>query len=141
MLGTAIFMSVAMTITLVFPNERAVFLKEENSGMYRISSYFVGKMIVELPYIVLYPLILNSILYWLIAFPAKGFIAQTIILILISLTANGLGFMNGSIFSNQRIAVAMTPLLIMPFFLFAGFYSNLGTIPSWIGWIQYLSPF
>jgi hypothetical protein len=27
----------------------------------------------------------------------------------------------------------------MPFFLFAGFYSNLGTIPSWIGWIQYLS--
>ena len=31
-------------VTLTFPAERAVFLKEENSKLYRTSSYFTGSI-------------------------------------------------------------------------------------------------
>ena len=35
--------------------EREIFLKEENSGTFRISSYFVGKTLIDIPYVILYP--------------------------------------------------------------------------------------
>lgn len=37
-------------INYLDPKEREVFLKEENSGTYRVSSYFLGKLLVNLIY-------------------------------------------------------------------------------------------
>ena len=42
-------------IKSLVPIERDVFLREENSGLYRISSYFVGKLVVEIPLLVVSP--------------------------------------------------------------------------------------
>ena len=56
-----------------------------------------------------------------------------------SLVANGLGLGVGSVFSNAQRAAAMLPVVILPFMLFGGIYSNLGTMPKWISWLQYLS--
>jgi hypothetical protein len=39
------------------------------------------------------------------------------------------------------MAMAITPMLIMPFMLFSGFYKNRSNFLDWIGWIEYLSPF
>ncbi len=47
----------------------------------------------------------------------------------------------GASFPNVRVAMAMMPVTILPFMLFAGFYSNRGTYADWIGWIEYASPF
>ena len=44
-------------------------------------------------------------------------------------------------FSDAKMAIAVVPLLMMPFMLFAGFYKNSDDFASWIGWIQYLSPY
>ena len=46
------------------PSERKLFLKEENSNFYRVSSYFLGKVLVELPYIIIYPIISITIVFW-----------------------------------------------------------------------------
>lgn len=35
----------------------------------------------------------------------------------------------------------MSPLLLLPLMMFSGLYNKLGSIPSWIAWIQYISPF
>lgn len=53
----------------------------------------------------------------------------------------GLGFFGGSAFSDAKVAIAVTPMLLMPFMLFAGFYKNAADYADWIGWIQYISPF
>jgi ABC-type multidrug transport system permease subunit len=37
--------------------------------------------------------------------------------------------------------MAVVPIFILPFMLFGGFYNNRSTFASWIGWIEYLSPF
>lgn len=46
------------------PVERAVFLKEYNSGFYRVYSYFFGKISVEIPYVILYPIVVSLGIYW-----------------------------------------------------------------------------
>ena len=40
--SVVIFMSAILPLVLTFPSERGVFLKEENSKLYRTSSYFIG---------------------------------------------------------------------------------------------------
>ena len=54
---------------------------------------------------------------------------------------NSLGIMTGSIFKDAKRASAMTPLLLLPMMMFSGLYNKLNSIPEWIGWLQYISPF
>lgn len=35
----------------------------------------------------------------------------------------------------------MAPVLLMPLIMFSGLFNKLDSIPNWISWIQYLSPF
>jgi hypothetical protein len=44
------FMASLNPTILTFPAERAVFLKEENSKLYRTFSYFMGKTSLEFPF-------------------------------------------------------------------------------------------
>lgn len=63
------------------------------------------------------------------------------VLIGCSLVGNSLGILIGSMFKDAKQASAMTPIFLLPFMMFGGLYNKLNSIPEWIGWIQYLSPF
>ena len=45
------------------------------------------------------------------------------------------------IFSDKQLAVTLTPVLIIPFMLFAGFFVNQSNIPIFLIEFQYLSFF
>ena len=53
-------------IEFVFPTERDVFLKEEGSKLYSTLAYFLSRNIVELPSLIVLPLIQCLIQYWFI---------------------------------------------------------------------------
>jgi len=53
---------------------------------------------------------------------------------------DSIGLMLGSIAEDSKAVSNLTPLILNPLVLFSGFFKNLGNLPSWIGWIQYLSP-
>ena len=46
-----------------------------------------------------------------------------------------------TLFSDKQLAVTLTPILIIPFMLFAGFFVNQDNIPIWLIEFQYLSFF
>ncbi len=50
-------MSACMPTVISFPVERAVFLREENSKLYTTSAYFTGKSIIEVPLLLVIPII------------------------------------------------------------------------------------
>lgn len=52
---------------------------------------------------------------------------------------NAQGMFCGSLFKDANIAINVTPLMIMPFMLFAGFYQNGGDMPAWTSWIMWIS--
>ena len=62
-------------------------------------------------------------------------------LFLIYNASSGYALILGTIFSDKQLAVTLTPVLIIPFMLFAGFFVNQDNIPKWLIEFQYLSIF
>lgn len=47
---------------------------------------------------------------------------------------------NKGILGQQvSVAIAATPFIILPFFIFSGFLVNHKNVPSWLKWLEYLS--
>jgi ATP-binding cassette subfamily G (WHITE) protein 1 len=97
---------------------------------------------VELPVLIISPLVYQLIFYWGVGFqPDFGhFMYFYFITILVVFCSSGLGYFLSSSFSRPETAVMITPLVLLPLMLFGGLFSNVETIPAWIGWVQYLSP-
>ncbi|KAL4474984.1 hypothetical protein ABPG74_001680 [Tetrahymena malaccensis] len=140
----SMFMMTLNPCMLTFPSQKQVFLREENSKLYSVFPYFVGRLVVDMIPVIIFPFISSCIAYWMIGLnndnPGKFFFFAFVVIIQ-SMVGLGIGYLGGSAFSDAKLAIAVTPLMIMPFMLFAGFYKNAKDYASWIGWIQYLSPF
>lgn len=82
-------------------------------------------------------------IYWLVNLSSTATQFFTFYLISYLLTLNGesLGLIVGSIAVDSKAVSTITTMLSLPLFLFAGFFKNLDTLPPWIGWIQYITPF
>ena len=50
----------------IVSSERPIFVRERLSKSYRVSSYFWAKVFTELPFLALYPLVLISVVYFLV---------------------------------------------------------------------------
>lgn len=129
-------------VAIVFPSERIVFMKEEGAKLYSTLSYFLSRNIIEIPYSLIFPLLQSIIMYWFLALsstPTQFFIFY---LIAYLLTVNGvsLGLMLGSMITDAKSVSIVTPIILLPFFLFSGYFKNSENLSSWNGWIEYISP-
>ena len=81
-------------------------------------------------------------MYWFVGLSStvSQFFTFYLIAYLISFAGMSLGFLLGTLISDTKSVSIVTPFLIVPLILFAGFFKNTGNIAGWIGWIQYLSP-
>ena len=127
-------------VILIFPEERPVFLREVNNNMYNVTPYFWAKIFSELPYCICLPVIFGSITYFSIGLnkTAEQFFLFLIALIFIFNASTGYAMVIATTFSNKQVAVTLTPVLIIPFMLFAGFFST-NKLPYWTYPIAYLS--
>jgi len=95
--------------------------------MYSVSAYFWAKIFSELPSSIMTPTVFGSIVYFLIGFNHElwwKFPLFLIILFLIYNASGGYSLIIGTLFSDKQLAVTLTPVLIIPFMLFAGFFVN-----------------
>jgi ABC-type multidrug transport system permease subunit len=60
---------------------------------------------------------------------------------MVSLVGNSIGFFTGALFQDVKKATSMAPALLLPLMMFSGMYNKLSSIPVWISWLQYISPF
>lgn len=63
------------------------------------------------------------------------------IMVLIYSSAGSYALIISTIFSDKQLAVTLTPVLIIPFMLFAGFFVTQDNIPIWLIEFQYISFF
>uniref|UniRef100_A0A7S3CN10 Uncharacterized protein n=1 Tax=Strombidium rassoulzadegani TaxID=1082188 RepID=A0A7S3CN10_9SPIT len=131
-------------VILIFPDERPVFLREANNNMYSVSAYFWAKIISEFPSSLLTPVIFGSIVYFIIGlndvFWYKFPLFLTIIFLIYN-ASSGYALIIGTLFSDKQLAVTLTPVLIIPFMLFAGFFVSQDNIPKFLIVFQDLSIF
>lgn len=136
------FMSSLSPVSIVFPKERVVFLKEEGARLYSTWLFYLSRTIVEFPFLILIPLLMSVIMYWMVglANTAGQFFIFYLVFFLISFAGNSLGLLLGSAISDAKLITVLMPIVILPFVLFSGFYKNRHDLPNWLFWIEYLSP-
>lgn len=128
-------------VILIFPEERPVFLREVNNNMYEVTPYFWAKIMSEFPFSVAIPTVFGLICYFCVGLrpTAEAFFVYLFTLILIYNSFSGYSLIISASFSNKQLAVTLTPILIVPFMLFAGFFVASANIPYWLKEFEYLS--
>jgi len=136
-----ITMNAIQNVILIFPEERPVFLREVNNNMYKVGPYFWAKIISELPFSIAMPSVFGCITYFAMGLnpQASRFFLFLFTLILIYNASSGYSLIISATFANKQVAVTLTPVLIVPFMLFAGFFVAASSIPVFLKEFEYLS--
>eukprot|EP00357_Protocruzia_adherens_P017121 CAMPEP_0115022330 /NCGR_PEP_ID=MMETSP0216-20121206/31477_1 /TAXON_ID=223996 /ORGANISM="Protocruzia adherens, Strain Boccale" /LENGTH=688 /DNA_ID=CAMNT_0002394975 /DNA_START=150 /DNA_END=2216 /DNA_ORIENTATION=- len=135
--------SAVSNVIVTFPIERAVFLRERANDMYSVGAYFWAKNVIELPFSTIFPVLFVCIFYYTIGLSATFtvFLVNVGITVLLVYAGSGYGLFVASFFSDVEVAVALTPLVLVPFILFAGLFVNTSNIPVFLAPLEYLSLF
>jgi len=135
-------MSSTIGVLSIFGEEKNVFSREHGAGYYGLPAYFISKIIVELPFQIIFPWIFSLIVYWFVGLQnvADKYFLFALFIILSSCCGFSLGIAIASIFENLEQALRAAPLILMPLMLFSGLFVNNGAIPPYFDWIKYISP-
>lgn len=120
-----------------FPMERPVFLREYSTDHYGVASYFFSRLASELIVLFVQVLVNTALTYSMIGLQMNYFIFLAIVFSL-GITTTASGVVLGCLAEDAKTAVEFLPLLLMPQFLFAGFFVATDLIPIFIRWAQYL---
>ena len=136
-----VFMSMFSTVLSV-PLEITVFKKEYSNGWYSLSSYFIAKNISDLPQNFIFPVIYSAGAFLITEQKLElwrflGFIS---VLILISILAQGMGFLVSALFADNVLAAVIVGAIInIPLLIFSGILIKLEAIPKYLQPFTYLS--
>lgn len=142
-LGLLYFISIfwgvfpSFNAVFAFPQDRAIFMKERASGMYSLSSYFLSRIIGDLPMELILPTIFLTLVYWMTALrPELWIFLQTLgVIIGYVLVAQGLGLALGAIIMDAKRASTIVTIVMLGCVLTGGFYVH--KLPRCLGWIKY----
>ncbi|KAJ8629154.1 hypothetical protein MRB53_022477 [Persea americana] len=122
-----------------FPKERAMLAKERSSGMYRLSSYFMARVVGAMPMEFLLPTIFVNISYWMggLRRTADAFFKTLFIILLSVMSSEGIGLAVGALVFDLKSAATFASIIMLTFLLAGGFLVQ--HVPAFIAWIKYIS--
>lgn len=126
----------------LFIKERKLFLHESKSGFYRVSVYFLSKVLFDLIPLRIFPLSIFCVIsYFLMGLvsSSEGFFIFFLTLFLTTIIAAALTFVISAFIGILAIANILVGLSYIIMTLFAGLLQNVSSIPSWLNWLQYFS--
>ncbi|CAF0771945.1 unnamed protein product, partial [Brachionus calyciflorus] len=147
----AIFYTVTVSVifsimgaVMAFPPEIPIYYREHNASVYRSDTYYLSKLIVELPVYIILPAIHAVILYYMFGFDCdkNSFAVFLFTDILISNAAFSLGHVLSVLSPDANLAVSLVAPTIAIQMLFSGFFLTLTSrTPEFLKLIRYSSVF
>ncbi|XP_029931817.1 ATP-binding cassette sub-family G member 2-like isoform X1 [Myripristis murdjan] len=126
----------------LFITERKLFIHEYISGYYRVSVYFLTKILSDIITLRTIPAIIFScVAYFMIGFKATvdAFFTFMVSVALVAYTATS---MTMAISADQSVVAIANIFMTITFvfmMIFAGLLVNLPSIASWLAWLKYFS--
>ncbi|XP_020282054.1 ATP-binding cassette sub-family G member 4-like isoform X2 [Pseudomyrmex gracilis] len=128
-----LFFANSMPAVQMFPVEAAVFIQEHLNNWYDLKSYYIVKILTDLPM-----QILCSSFFLLISYYVTGqsmecnrVLQAWSICVLITILGQTVGILTGAAF-NTEIGTFLIPALSIPLLLFAGFFVKLGEMSVYL---------
>lgn len=127
--------------------ERPVFLRERYSKIYSTLSYFLARTSTNFPFELMYPTAGIAIVYFITGLghqTFEEFLRLTISVNCIYFCSASYGLFYSAVIPKLETAMALVPVLIIPFMLLSGFFINLNDyvdIRVIFYPIMYISPF
>lgn len=136
-------LNTAFTVATAFAREFPVFMKEHKDTQYRVSAYYLGKILIDLPVILVGASLYTTISYWMIGlYPdVECFFTALAALVLISLTSVASGHLASALFPNPQLALTFLPFTLGITLLFSGFLIKDSSVMSVFKPIEVLSSF
>ncbi|KAG2431027.1 hypothetical protein HYH02_013459 [Chlamydomonas schloesseri] len=122
-----------------FPAEFQMLVKERQSGMYRLSAFYVARTLSDLPMDCLLPSLFTWIVYFMggLRLNAGAFFANWASVLLIVLTSQSVGLLIGATVMNPMNGQTVATIFMLSTMLVGGYYVR--GIPVWISWLKYVS--
>ncbi|KAK6917510.1 Toll/interleukin-1 receptor homology (TIR) domain [Dillenia turbinata] len=122
-----------------FPKERLMLTKERSSHMYRLSSYFLARIVSDLPMEIALPTMFLTITYWItILRPTfANFLFALSIILFNVFVAQGLGLAIGALVMDTPTANTLGSVLMMASNLAGGYFTS--NVPEFMSWVKYFS--
>jgi len=107
--------------------------------MYRLSSYFMARMVGDLPMELILPTIFITVTYWMVGLTPKAanFFMTLFSMLLNVLVAQGIGLALGALIMDLKSATTLASVIMLTFMLAGGYFVQ--KVPSFIAWIKYIS--
>ncbi|TMW63035.1 hypothetical protein Poli38472_005653 [Pythium oligandrum] len=124
------------------PLEIPLIMREHNGGLFNVLTWYFAKNLSELPFQLLFPAIFVLPCYFMVGFgnDAGVFFSFYLIIVLLSSSATGLGYMVSCLAKRVDVAPILGILFILPFLLFGGLFLNSDSTPDYFIWLQRISP-
>lgn len=125
------------------PDDFPLVVREHFDGLYRVSAYFVARIISYMPIFVLDGVLMNIVAYWMIGLAPgfQHFFIYVGIGILIEQTAAAFGVMLSTVSPSYAIAISIAGPVLTILALTGGLYANVSQLPWFVSWTQYFSWF
>ncbi|XP_032542768.1 broad substrate specificity ATP-binding cassette transporter ABCG2 isoform X1 [Chiroxiphia lanceolata] len=126
----------------LFVEEKKIFLHEYISGYYRISAYFIAKLMADLiPIRTLPSIIFTCIVYFMLGLKptVEAFFTMMFTLMMVSYTATSMAL---AIAAGQSVVAVANLLMTITFvfmILFSGLLVNVTSVLPWLSWLKYFS--
>jgi len=86
---------------LEFQKERGVFIREHTSNMYGSGSYYASKLALELPLLLVLPLLENALTFWGIGYRDDAFFKFYLVYLLTVQVGTSMGYFISCLFDNM----------------------------------------
>lgn len=123
-------------VTLTFPKERRIFLRERKAGLYSTSSFYCARITADTPSILLSAFLMAVIIYYMMGLTLSFGSFALIMMYAILVGTSMMQLIGGIARSFEEANIYMMVILMMSMMLGSGFVRE---VPNWLQWARDVS--